>query len=96
LLDELKDIRLYLGDLLKRNDEPSVAWGEEARAQTQTTLSEQYEIIKNAVERLEQARKRAGAGESEAELEIESKTQAEANTEAETETETEMRDENVY
>ncbi|KAK1254893.1 hypothetical protein MKX08_008888 [Trichoderma sp. CBMAI-0020] len=76
LIDELKDIRLYLGDLLKRSDEPSVAWGEEPRAQTQTTLSEQYEIIKKALERLEQARKRAGTGESEAETEIETQTKA--------------------
>lgn len=88
LIDELKDIRLYLGDLLERNDEPSVAWGEEPRAQTQTTLSEQYEIIKKALEKLEQARKKAGTGESEAETEIE--------TQAETEAETETRDQNIY
>ncbi|KAL7926848.1 hypothetical protein ACQKWADRAFT_90674 [Trichoderma austrokoningii] len=76
LIDELKDIRLYLGDLLNRNDEPSVAWGDEPK--TQTTLSEQYEIIKNALEKLEQARKRAGAGESENEAATE--TEAEAET----------------
>ncbi|KAL6904587.1 hypothetical protein GGI43DRAFT_283879 [Trichoderma evansii] len=91
LIDELKDIRLYLGDLLNRNDEPSVAWGDEPRAQTQTTLSDQYEIIKNALEKLEQARKRAGAGEPENETEMETQTQAEA----EIKTETEMRDENI-
>lgn len=96
LIDELKDIRLYLGDLLERNDEPSVAWGEEPRAQTQTTLNEQYEIIKKALEKLEQARKRAGTGESEAELEIETQTETQTQAEADTEAETEMRDENIY
>lgn len=100
LIDELKDIRLYLGDLLERNDEPSVAWGEEPRAQTQTTLSEQYEIINRALEKLERARKRAGAGESEneaaAETETETHTGTETQVEADTEAETEMRDENIY
>lgn len=100
LIDELKDIRLYLGDLLQQNDEPSVAWGEEPRAQTQTTLSEQYEIINKALEKLEQARKRAGTGEPEAETEIETQTEAQAGiqtqVEADTEAETEMRDENTH
>lgn len=96
LIDELKDIRLYLGDLLERNDEPSVTWGEEPRAQTQTTLSEQYDIIKKALEKLEQARKRAVTGVSEAEIEIEAQTEAQTQAEADTEAETEMRDENIY
>ncbi|KAL7902065.1 hypothetical protein HDV63DRAFT_62921 [Trichoderma sp. SZMC 28014] len=100
LIDELKDIRLYLGDLLERNDEPSVAWGEEPKAQTQTTLREQYEIINRALEKLERARKRAGAGESEneaaAETETETQMGTETQVEANTEAETEVRDENIY
>lgn len=63
LIEELKDIQLYLGDLLKHDDEHSV-WGEEAGAQKQTTLSEQYDIINKALEKLEQARKRAAEGET--------------------------------
>lgn len=96
LIDELKDIRLYLGDLLKRNDEPSVAWGEEPRTQTHTTLSEQYEIIKNALEKLEQARKRAGVSESENETETNVQAQTQTQAQIETETETEIRDEIIY
>ncbi|KAM0260827.1 hypothetical protein ACHAQJ_002594 [Trichoderma viride] len=75
LIEELKDIQFYLGDLLKHNDEPSVVWGEESGAHVQTTLSEQYEIIKHASEKLEQARKRAAEGE--AEDEMKSETEAE-------------------
>ncbi|KAH6609227.1 hypothetical protein Trco_002573 [Trichoderma cornu-damae] len=82
LVEELKDIRFYLGDLLKRNDEPSVVWGDESGAQARTTLTEQYNIIKNALEKLEQARKRAAVGE------------AEAETRGETEAET--RDDGIY
>lgn len=96
LVDELKDIRLYLGDLLKQNDEPSIAWGEEPRAQTQTTLSEQYEIIKNALEKLEQARKRTRTGKSKTGTENETEAETQTQTEAEAEAETKMRDEATY
>ncbi|KAL7943116.1 hypothetical protein V8C42DRAFT_329745 [Trichoderma barbatum] len=95
LIEELKDIQLYLGDLLKRNQDPSDAWGEGSGGQAQTTLSEQYEIIKNAVERLEQARKRTAGGEaepetqSEAEYEAQNKAEYEAQNEAECETQSE-------
>lgn len=95
LIDELKDIRLYLGDLLERNNEPSVAWGEEPRAQAQTTLSEQYGIIKNSLEKLEQARKRSGAGESETETENEAEAEPQTEAEADTVAETEMGDERI-
>ncbi|RFU80678.1 hypothetical protein TARUN_1526 [Trichoderma arundinaceum] len=75
LIEELKDIRFYLGDLLKSNDEPSVVWGEEPGTQAQTTLSEQYNIIKNALEKLELARKRAVDGETEHEMRSEAETE---------------------
>jgi hypothetical protein len=75
LIEELKDIQSYLGDLLKHNNEPSVIWGEESGAHAQTTLSEQYNIIKNALEKLEQARKRAAEGEAEDETNSETETE---------------------
>ncbi|KAL7787373.1 hypothetical protein V8C37DRAFT_266373 [Trichoderma ceciliae] len=75
LVEELKDIQFYLGDLLKHTDEPSVVWGEDSGAQVQTTLTEQYYIIKNALEKLERARKRAAEGE--AEVETRSETEPE-------------------
>ncbi|EHK25179.1 uncharacterized protein TRIVIDRAFT_32745 [Trichoderma virens Gv29-8] len=92
LIEELKDIQLYLGDLLKRNDDSSDIWEEGPGALGQTTLSEQYDIIKNAVERLEQARKRTTEGEAEnktpSEAELETPSEAETETPSETEHET--------
>ncbi|KAK1236763.1 hypothetical protein MKX07_006830 [Trichoderma sp. CBMAI-0711] len=70
LMENLKDIQAYLGDLLKRDasSSSSVVWGDEAggqqQAQSTTTLSEQYEIIKSALERLERAREKAAEGEA--------------------------------
>ncbi|TFA98311.1 hypothetical protein CCMA1212_009903 [Trichoderma ghanense] len=66
LIENLKDIQVYLGDLLKRDassSSSSVVWGDEAGAQS-TTLSEQYEIIQNALQRLERARDKAAEGEA--------------------------------
>ncbi|KAL6876709.1 hypothetical protein J3F83DRAFT_415653 [Trichoderma novae-zelandiae] len=78
LIENLKDIQLYLGDLLKR-DGPSAVWGDEAGAQqAQTTLSEQYDIIKKALGSLERARDKAAEGEA--------LHDAEPRREAETET----------
>ncbi|KAL7817372.1 hypothetical protein V8C26DRAFT_398869 [Trichoderma gracile] len=66
LIEKLKDIQAYLGDLLKRDASSSVVWGDEAggQQQAQTTLSEQYEIIKGALERLERASEKAAEGEA--------------------------------
>ncbi|UKZ75525.1 hypothetical protein TrVFT333_003212 [Trichoderma virens FT-333] len=92
LIEELKDIQLYLGDLLKRNENSSDVWEEGPGAPGQTTLSEQYDIIKNAVERLEQARKRTTEGEAEnktpSEAEHETPGEAETKTPSEAEHET--------
>lgn len=88
LIEELKDIQLYLGDLLNRNEDSSDVWGEGSGAPVQTTLSEQYEIIRNAVERLEQARRRTAEGETESEAP--SEAEPETQTEAETETQSEV------
>ncbi|QYS97047.1 hypothetical protein H0G86_004282 [Trichoderma simmonsii] len=95
LIEELKDIQLYLGDLLNRNEDSSDVWGEGSGAPVQTTLSEQYEIIRNAVERLEQARKRTAEGETESEApsEAEYKAQSEAEPEVQSDAETETRNE---
>ncbi|EGR47567.1 uncharacterized protein TRIREDRAFT_108866 [Trichoderma reesei QM6a] len=72
LMENLKDIQAYLGDLLKRDaSSSSVVWGDEAAGSQQqaqsTTLSEQYEIIKSALERLERAREKAAEGEAQVE-----------------------------
>ncbi|KAL7811301.1 hypothetical protein V8C44DRAFT_331292 [Trichoderma aethiopicum] len=67
LLENLKDIQVYLGDLLTRDaSSSSVVWADEAGGQQRqtTTLSEQYEIIKSALERLERAREKAAEGEA--------------------------------
>ncbi|PTB68230.1 hypothetical protein BBK36DRAFT_1114852 [Trichoderma citrinoviride] len=78
LIENLKDIQLYLGDLLKRDASSSVVWADEAGAQQQTTtLGEQYEIIKNALERLERAREKAAEGEKQHEAEPSSQQEAE-------------------
>ncbi|KAL7956135.1 hypothetical protein V8C34DRAFT_221767 [Trichoderma compactum] len=95
LIEELKDIQLYLGDLLNRNEDSSDVWREGSGAPVQTTLSEQYEIIRNAVERLEHARKRTAEGEveSEAPREAEPETQSDAEQQSQSEAETEMQSE---
>ncbi|KAL6889372.1 hypothetical protein HDV57DRAFT_324018 [Trichoderma longibrachiatum] len=66
LLENLKDIQVYLGDLLTRDASSSVIWADEAGGQQRqtTTLAEQYEIIKSALERLERAREKAAEGEA--------------------------------
>ncbi|KAL7939499.1 hypothetical protein V8C35DRAFT_10137 [Trichoderma chlorosporum] len=88
LIEELKDIQLYLGDLLNRNEDSSEVWGEAPGAQAQTTLSEQYEIIQNTVEKLEKARRRTSEGE--AENEAPSEAAHETASEAEHDTQSEM------
>ncbi|KOS18992.1 hypothetical protein ESCO_000544 [Escovopsis weberi] len=57
LVEALRDIRAEMQDLLRRTAEPPDAWAEDAPP---STLSEQIDIVRGGLRRLEDARRRGG------------------------------------